>query len=360
MDAIKRLILLHIPISQCNLRCKYCYITIQQRWKNPPASFRLDSEGIAKAFSRERLGGVCFFNICASGETLLPSFMLGYIRAILSQGHYVEVVTNGTLTGRFDAIAQFPQEYLERLTFKFSFHYKELKERGLLDIYFANIKKMRDCGASFTCEMTPTDDLEGDMDEIKEIVSKHLGAYPHLTIARNDIVKGTPVLSKHSLDEYVQIWSSFDSGMMQFKKTIYMKKRKEFCYAGAWSAYINAATGDMRKCYCDRHPVNIYDDLDSPIPFKPIGICREDHCYNGHALLTFGVIPKIDVCTYDFIRNRECADGSSWIQPRMKAFMQTKLKDQNDKLSYLARLKIRTRPFRNALRKKIHRSTPPQ
>ena len=79
------------------------------------------------------------------------------ILRLLKQGHYLEIVTNGTLTNRFDEIALFPKELLHRLEFKFSFHYLELKERGWLDRFFDNVNKMRDCGCAFTVELMPND-----------------------------------------------------------------------------------------------------------------------------------------------------------------------------------------------------------
>lgn len=55
------------------------------------------------------------FNLCADGETLLSSQVVEYIRAILEQGHFVMVVTNGTMTKRFDEIIKFPAHLLSHL-----------------------------------------------------------------------------------------------------------------------------------------------------------------------------------------------------------------------------------------------------
>lgn len=332
MDKIKRLILLHVPSATCNLKCKYCYITIQNRWASKLPKFDHTAPEIGKALSKERLGGVCFINMCASGETLLSREMIDIIKVILEQGHYIEVVTNGTVSKRFDEIVQLPADILKRLIFKFSFHYFELKRLGLFNAFFSNIRKIKESGCSFTVEMTPIDELESHIDDIKDICLKELGALCHVTIARNDLEKDITVLSNHSLDEYVNIWLQFRSKMLDFKKTIFQERRREFCYAGDWSAYINLGTGNITKCYAPMSIGNIFD-MSNPIKFEAIGKCPIAHCYNGHAHLTFGLIPSLKTPTYADIRNRVCLDGTEWVNPKMKQFMQGKLKENNDEYS---------------------------
>ncbi len=339
MDRIKRLIVAHVPVSACNLRCKYCYITLQKRWNAEIPRFDHTPEEIGEALSIERLGGVCLVNLCASGETLLPGLMTGIIENILKQGHYVEVVTNGTLPKRFDEIVQMPAESLERLTFKFSFHYLELKRLDRFDVFFANIRRIREAGCSYTVEMTPTDELEPHIDEVKDLCIRELGALCHLTIARNDREKDIPVLSSHSFREYVETWSPFDSDMFDFKKTLFQAKRAEFCYAGDWTAYINLGTGAITKCYCSAAVGNLFD-MSKPIQFEAIGRCPLAYCYNGHAHMALGVIPSVTTPTYADIRNRRCADGSEWLNPRMKQFMMGKLKDNNAEYSSLEKLQL--------------------
>ena len=332
MDKIKRLIIAHVPVSTCNLRCKYCYITVQNRWNAELPKFDHTVEEIGRALSKERLGGVCFVNLCGSGETLLPPVMVDIIKGILEQGHYVEVVTNGTASKRFDEIIKLSTNLLERLTFKFSFHYLELKRLNIFDIFFENIRKIKKAGCSFTVEMTPNDEFESHINDIKNMCIKELGALCHLTIARNDLEKEIPILSNHSLNEYAKIWSQFYSIMFDFKKTLFQVKRREFCYAGDWTAYINLGTGKITKCYCPTEVGNIFD-MSKTIKFEAIGKCPIAHCYNGHAHLAFGVIPSLTTPTYADIRNRKCIDGTEWINPRMKEFIMGKLKDNNAEYS---------------------------
>lgn len=331
----KRFLDCYIPITTCNFRCHYCYIALQGAFKNAPTELKHDAKAIRRAISQERMGGPCMINLCAGGETLLSEQVIDIIYELLEEGHYLMVVTNGSLTKRFEKIANFPQNLLDRLFFKFSFHYLELKRKNLMDTFFYNINIMDKAGCSFTIEMTPNDELIPLIPEIKETCIKKLGLLCHVTIARVDRDPSIPHLSKMNFDEYCEVWgNAFKSEMFDFKKSIFYIKRKEFCYAGDWSAYINLGTGEMRKCYGCRVTQNIFDNFDKPLKFKAIGHgCSQAHCYNGHAFLTFGDIPELDTPTYDVLRNRVCEDGSQWVKPTMIEAFQTKLVETNREYS---------------------------
>lgn len=335
MDKMKRFIDIWVPITTCSLRCHYCYITHHRLFDKELPTFKYDVETFRKGLSKERLGGVCMINFCGGGETLLPPEMPKYIKALLEEGHYVMVVTNATVTRAFDEISEFPSELLERLFFKFSYHYLELKKRNLFDKYFSNIKKVVKAGASFTLEATPSDELIPYIDEMKALAIKEVGAVCHITVARDehDLSK-IPILSKMSPDQYYETWKGFNSEFFEYKFSVFSQKRTEFCYAGDWTLFFNMETGVLSQCYCSLYDQNILDDVTKPIKFKAIGHhCLQPHCYNAHAFLTFGAIPEHMSPTYASIRNRICFDGSEWLKPRMKLFMEERLKDNNDEYS---------------------------
>ena len=97
----------------------------------------------------------------------------------------------------------------------------------------------------------------------------------------------------------------------------------------------------MRQCYCANFTWNIYEDITKPIPWIAIGHnCKELHCYNGHAWLALGDIPELKAPTYGELRNRVCADGSEWLQPQMKAFMNTKLYQSNEEYGLIKKLYV--------------------
>ena len=96
----------------------------------------------------------------------------------------------------------------------------------------------------------------------------------------------------------------------------------------------------MTQCYQSYFKANIFDDLSKPIPFKAIGNnCKEHHCYNGHSFIVLGDIPSEDAPTYADLRNRRCGDGTEWLQPELKAFMSTKLKESNEEYSTWQKIK---------------------
>lgn len=326
---MKRYIDCNIPTETCNLRCHYCYVTQNRKFNNKLVEFKYSPEVIRKALSVSRLGGKCLLNMCANGETLLAESVIDVAEELLKEGHYVMIVTNGTLTKRFEKIAKMPKKLLNHLFFKFSFHYMELKRLNMLDVFFDNVNLMKRSGASFTVEITPSDELEEYIEDIKNISMKNLGALPHITIARKDS-GDIPPLTNRSFEEYIDVWKTFDSELFNYKTTIFGKKRNEFCYAGEWSGYLNLVTGDLLQCYCGKKVDNIYKKMDEPIKFLPIGNnCTLPHCYNGHSYLVFGDIPELDAPTYAEVRNRVCLDGTEWLTPDMKAFMSSKLKESN-------------------------------
>lgn len=341
MDKIKRYIECYIPVTTCNLRCPYCYITQHRLFEGSLPTFQYSPKQVRQALSKERLGGICLINLCAGGETLLAKEVVDYTKELLLEGHYVMIVTNGTISKRFREFAEFPVELTKHLFFKFSYHYLEFKKRNLFDVFFNNIKTVRDAGCSFTLELTPSDEAIQYIDDIKELAIKELGAPNHITIARDEKTEEElPMMTTLPKEEYINTWKIFDSNLFNFKLDIFEEKRTEFCYAGDWSIYINLASGEMKQCYRSYFKTNIFEDPTKPIPFCAIGNnCKEHHCYNGHAFLSLGDIPSLKTPTYASLRNRVCQDGTEWLQPEVKQFMQTKLSDSNEEYSPWQKMK---------------------
>jgi organic radical activating enzyme len=332
----------YVPVTTCNLRCKYCYITQRRLFAGSLPKFNFSPEIVAKALSQERLGGICHFNICGGGETLIPPQMTDYICAILEQGHYVMIITNGTISKRFDEIVQLPPSLLRRLCFKFSFHYREIKEKCLVDQFFANIHKVREAGCSFSLELTPSDEDIPLIAEIMQVSKDKAGAACHVTVARDETstLNNKPILTKLSREGYEKTWDVFKSDMFCYKMSVFGHKRNEFCYAGAWSGYLNLGSGVMTQCYQSfSKPQNIFEKPDTSITRIPIGRkCKEPHCFNAHAFLTLGLIPELDSIEYARIRNKMADDGTEWLNPQMKEFLSNRLKETNKEYSYIQKI----------------------
>jgi len=355
MTKIKRFIDCSVPVTTCNLRCPYCYITQSGGWKAKLPEFKYNAEYIGKALSQERLGGACHLNMCGGGETLLPPEMTDILRVLLENGHYIMVVTNGTVSQRFDEIIKFPSELLKRLGFKFSFHYTELLRTNKLNIFCDNVNKARKAGCSISIELTPYDELESEILNIKDFCKKNFGALCHVTVGRINTDPKLRILTQESKENYRKTWEVFDSDMFNFKLSTFYVKRREFCYAGSWSGLLDLGTGELTPCYRAKYSQNIFKDLKKPISWVPIGKhCHEAHCYNSHAFLTLGVVPELATPTYAEMRNRICDDGEEWLTPEMKSFLSQKLYSENCEYTTSQKLMLPLSKFKLGIHYYIH------
>ena len=330
MNSVKKLIMLQVPTSICNFRCHYCYLAQRAvSFQGLQAEMKYNPEQVRKALSYKRMGGPCFINVCADGETLLTKDIDLYLKPLVQEGHYLEIVSNMTVTPMIERILSWEPELLSHVEFKCSFHYLELKKHNLLETYANNVKKAWTTGASATIELMPSDELIPYIDEVKAFSLKYFGAYPQLTIGRDDTTIEIKKLTKLSENEYRKTWEGFNSDFWELKQKYFGVKQKQFCYAGCWSITVNLSNGIASRCYYEKIG-NIFDDPDKPIPETPIGQCPIAHCYNCHAFLTFGLIPHSTNVGYGDIRNRVRADGTEWLQPELKNFFNTKLWANNN------------------------------
>ena len=343
-DRIRRFICVIVPSTVCNLRCSYCYLQHRCDIKKPEfIKYKVSPEEFRRALSQSRLGGVCMFNFTAEGETLLQPGLIEYVRAVLDEGHYVEVVTNATITKAFQEIADFPKSLLARLMLKCSFHYLELRERRMLSTFFSNVRLVRDAGASITVELMPHDELLPLREEIKALTIREVGAPCHVTVGRDASERDKlPLLTKLDRAEFKKAWSIFDSALFEYKLSVFEKQQKDFCYAGEWMMVLNMLTGDVKQCYRGRVIFNAYKHIEAPLRFKAIGYCcPEPHCYNAHAWLTFGCIPSESAPYYDEVRDRHnCINGGGWLTPSVKSFFHQKFNENNKQYSELRKKSI--------------------
>lgn len=325
---IKKYISCHIPYSCCNFRCSYCYVRQLTDFDNEMIHFA-SPEYIQKAFSRKRIGGTALLNFCARGETLLHPEVVPIICKLVEEGHYVSVVTNGTISAAFQRFIDMKVN-LKKFFFKFSFHYLELKKKHLLETFFDNVNLMRKCGASFTVEVVASDDVVPYIEEIKESCLQHVGALPQLTLPRDDRTKEIDLLVKENTEEYQDIWSDFDSELFRFKLEILHVKRNEYCHAGDWSLQVDLKTGKVYQCVGHPEIFNIYDDICKPLKAEPVGEnCRLPYCYNGHVYLTLGDIEGVTSPTYCEVRDRQTADGGHWFTSEMQDVFSQRLYKNN-------------------------------
>ncbi|MCI8312148.1 MAG: hypothetical protein HFI12_08070 [Lachnospiraceae bacterium] len=317
--------------TECNFHCEYCYVWRKKEFTQGRETSEYTPKEIRHALSMKKLGGPCHINACALGETLLSKNIVDLTYELLEEGHYLSIITNGTITPRINAILQFPDSLLERMFFKLSFHYAELKRANLLDIFWENVKKIRNSPCSYSIEITPCDSLIEEIDTVKEeFLQKADGVMPHITFTRDTNKEGLDLLSELSLEEYKNIWSTFHSDLFELKCVLYKKKIHEFCYAGNWSYRINVVNGNLQSCYQKELKGTIFDDEQKVLPLLTVGhTCSLDYCFNNHAFLTWGDAPEISCSNYLKVRDRVSADSTHWVKEHYAAAMSQKLYDNN-------------------------------
>ena len=339
-DYPKRLILGYLPNNRCNLKCNYCYISQLDQWEMSDGEFRFSAEYIAQCLTVDRLGGVCLVNLTAQGETLLYKDIVRLVKGILEQGHYIELVTNATVSKRVEEILGLPDELLSRLEFKISYHYEELLARGLFNAFARTVKMIQESPASFTLELMPYDAICGKIEEIIDTTESAFGAKCHVTVGRNDSLKSRGLLTAMDQDEYVSKWGRFESAMFDLKMELLGVKRREFCYAGDWTLWVDFSTGEARQCYGHPSNQNIFKDPSKPIKFYAVGThCVQPYCINGHAFLSLGAIPELDTPTYFDTRNRVMYNGSNWLKASCAEFFSKKLVESNEEYSKYEKVK---------------------
>jgi organic radical activating enzyme len=334
MDKVKRFFECLIPVPVCNIRCHYCYISQRNgRNKKPTTDFKYTPAQIVAALSRDRLGGTCYFSLCGSGETLVPYETIAIAHGLLRQGHFVNITTNGLLSQRFDKLLAIEREDLERLHISFSFHYLELAQKWL-DIFFNNISKVREAGSSFFLQFNLCDEYLPHLDEIRRLCVERAGAPPQIAATRKEhsLQSSVELYTEHSREEYHAQGRSFDSPLFDFTMKNFGVKRTEFCYAGDWSASLNLATGQMRRCYASNAMrQDVFANPRDPIRFQAIGEhCRSLFCMNSSHFMSLGVIPSVDAPSYASLRDRSSA---GWYTDRMRAFLSSRLCESNETYS---------------------------
>lgn len=319
-----------VPVTSCNLRCDYCYLEQNNKKTENGIAFYHHPLYIRKALSKKRLGGCAFINFCASGETLLCNELLGIVEQLVQEGHYIQIVTNATITKKIDEFVESKIDF-SHMFFKCSFHYKELKKRNLLDVFKDNVDKIKERGGSYGIELVPTDDLIEYIDEIKSYCMDAFGALPHVTVARNESYEDYRLLTSYSHDEYRNIWGCFESPMFDFKMSNLQPLKDKKCKAGLWAAELNLSTGELYKCVHNPRLCNIYEDLEEDIYFEEIGKdCCMPYCFNNHAYLTLGLIPDVEAPTYLEMRDRVTSSGEHWIKGTIGEVFSQKLYVNNE------------------------------
>jgi hypothetical protein len=307
----------------------YCYEVQKRQFGDKYLPLPQPVEYIAKALSKERFGGTCAFNLCGNGETLFHPDVVPLVELLLQEGHYVSIVTNGTVRQELQKLIDMAPDLRERLFIKFSFHYIELNKAGLLTEFAESVKRARLAGISITVELVASEYNIPYIEEIKSFSIEHFGALCHATDARNSVDADLPHLATGNLSEYQAFWEQLGSALYEYRQKTWGKSQaSEFCYSGEYSFALSLKDGMLKQCYRGELQ-NIFDDVEEPIHTLATGKnCPFAHCYNSHVWDCFvGVIPEIATPTYAELRDRVCADGSKWLTEKHKAWYSLRVCD---------------------------------
>lgn len=330
MEPIKYFFECLIPITVCNMKCHYCYVAQRGYRTMKMAEMKYSAKQIAAGLSHKRLNGAAYISICGAGETTLVKELPEISLELLKEGHYINITTNGTYTRFFDTfIDLLPKEMLARVNFSFSLHYLELLRMKAFDKFFANIKKVKEAGCSFMVQFNLCDEYEPYLEDIKNMCMKNVGALPQIAATRDEfnLSKDIRLFTKQSANDYLHSVDDFDSPLFKFTMKNFMKKRKEYCYAGKWGGSLNLATGIFHPCYGSPVAYDIFKNPNKPIPFKAIGKhCCSLFCTNSSHFISLGMIPSYIAPSYAELRNRKTEDGE-WYNSTMKEVLSQKIYD---------------------------------
>lgn len=342
MDRLSRYIDLYWPIEACNFNCEYCYVHQHRENKGTLYKCTHTSGEIRNALSRKRLGGTCLINICSGGETLLETELIEIVYALLEEGHYVSVVTNGSVKKCMMMFFDFPEALKKHLFVKFSFHYEELRKNKKIDDFFHIVKMTKENHISYTLELPGYDGFIPHIKDILSVCNSYGEGKPHVTVLRDENKPGFNILSQYSIKELKEIWKDFDSSLFQFRLDVIEHKYKGFCYAGDWTFTANIETGEIRQCYYEQVIGNLYENVEKPIQYSVVGNrCHSEYCYNCHAFLTLGDMPEFhNNLTYADTRDR--ADFE-WLNDDMRFFMGQKLYHNHKCYSAIKRYVVNNR-----------------
>ncbi len=318
-----------IPVTGCNLRCSYCYIAQHGDEKlldvtETKEGFCYSVEYMVKALTTQRMGGVCAFQLCGVGETLLWADIVEFTEGLLRNGHYVSFTSNCLIDKPLRRFAQFPKAYRDKLFFKCSFHFRELKKRSLLNKFAENVNLLKQAGISFTVEVVTNDETLNELDEVKAFSLERFGALPHVLTQRDETRPGQYPRKSTRLapQAFADTWGAFDSPLFAFQQAVYDLPHPEYCYAGEYCLELDLRNGAVHPCPGNnRNLTNLFEDIQSLPIFAPVGRnCPFGNCLCGFFMhVLAGVSREYDPGYFFYqFRDRLCSDGSRWLTPEMR------------------------------------------
>lgn len=326
-----------IPGSKCNLNCEYCYTSTN---KGKPGRFLYPVEHMIRCFEPSRFGGPIIFGGAAAGETLLWDGIVDFTRGLLSQGHFVSYTTNMTMRSVIRKFCEFPRELRVRLELDASLHYLELKKLNMLDVFFENLRALKEAEISYAIYLCISDSYLPYVREVSALCKSRAGILPVASMVRKYSEEGATLAEPYSKEIEDLVEATCDTRQWKLQKKLYGQKRNEFCHAGQCSMNLNLGTGDYTKCWGRSRPIsglekfvekspslikkigrrfvktqavgNIFKNPKGSIKFEPIGKCPFFDCVCA-SYLVWGLIPEMSAPTHSNVYyDRAATSSETW------------------------------------------------
>lgn len=226
------------------------------------------------------------------GETLLPADITDIVCGLIEEGHYVTVITNGTITERIKEIVERlkARALVSHLEFSLSLHYLELKRLGLLLTFAENVRYLKENQVSVRLNFILGPSVLDMADEVKAYCKESLGMKTSVGIARKDVNGANELLADCPEEEYFRIGDGFESYHFEQQKQSYLQRcrrpeEKKFCYAGEWSFCLDLTAGLYTQCTgINRVAYHFFERIDEPLRLDAVGkTCKAPYCACGFA-----------------------------------------------------------------------------
>ncbi|MDD5999622.1 MAG: radical SAM protein [Lachnospiraceae bacterium] len=287
MREIKKFINATVHTQGCNLKCDYCYLA-QHMYSNNKSRLALRNpvEYVLKAFSPERMGGICYITLVGDGETLLPDDIEDFIVGLVKQGHYLTIITNGTLVEKIIHIIERLKEInlQNHIYFSLSLHFLEIVRLGLKDRFTQCVNFLKEENISVGITLVLANSYIPVIEEIK-IYCDELGIVPSVNLAINEHEDGEVEHIVEVSDEEYREMEKRLTGQKSVTSKLnnFYTKETGFCYAGVWSIILDITTGECGQCVNNSdHVFNFYDNIEKPLELLPVGNrCKAAYCICG-------------------------------------------------------------------------------
>ncbi len=239
----------------CNFNCEYCFS------KMPLKNVKLkniDYQKILNVFEKTKK----IFRLSFTGgePTLIPNFTEAIEN--ISKEHFLSFNSNLVSTDFNDFVVKINPERI--IEIHASFHFHELKRRGLLELFFKNYLMLKEAGFDIYAEQVAYPLILKEANQIKEQFQKN-----------NIEINFSPFLGKYKQQLYPENYLKEEIKKFGIKNIDKFEGKGELCNAG-FTAAVAFSNGDIYKCFNDKKKLgNLFVGIDF---LSEMEICKSKVC----------------------------------------------------------------------------------